>query len=321
MESSKAEELAIKDVKDAKMKAGAELIMFSVMLNMMWTLGGKVWQYLFGDDDDREEIPMEALKAFALSPIRNTVIGSTLESIAGGYGASQALFFTDLQRTIQDIQRAAQNDPKSWDQSAFSISLKILATNGLGVDLATFYNIYQGVAGMFRDGVHVEDIMNILNAPQSQAKLLAGKPKEGESLEEYQKRMAFIYKRTNDPTKKDLARWEREYIAGQQRKLLLENGYSSVDMEKSNKRYNEIRKVMGITRSGNLNEDARYEFKHHDPEEQELIRELLRNTRIINAKQKQLERMVDFNDSYLQLMLDIEDLRKEVIEKYDKSNK
>lgn len=321
MESSKAEELAIKDVKDAKMKAGAELIMFSVMLNMMWTLGGKVWQYLFGDDDDREEIPMEALKAFALSPIRNTVIGSTLESIAGGYGASQALFFTDLHRSIQEIQRVAESDPKSWDQTAFWITARILVTNGVGVDLTTFANMYQGVAGMIRDGVHVEDIMNILNAPQSQAKLLAGKPKEGESLEEYQKRMAFIYKRTNDPTKKDLARWEREYIAGQQRKLLLENGYSSVDMEKSNKRYNEIRKVMGITRSGNLNEDARYEFKHHDPEEQELIRELLRNTRIINAKQKQLERMVDFNDSYLQLMLDIEDLRKEVIEKYDKSNK
>lgn len=321
MESSKAEELAIKDVKDAKMKAGAELIMFSVMLNMMWTLGGKVWQYLFGDDDDREEIPMEALQAFALSPIRNTVIGSTLESIAGGYGASQALFFTDLKRAIQEIQRVAQNDPKSWDQTAFWITARILVTNGVGVDLTTFANMYQGVAGMIRDGVHVEDIMNILNAPQSQAKLLASKPKEGESLEEYQKRMAFIYKRTNDPTKKDLARWEREYIAGQQRKLLLENGYSSVDMEKSNKRYNEIRKVMGITRSGNLNEDARYEFKHHDPEEQELIRELLRNTRIINAKQKQLERMVDFNDSYLQLMLDIEDLRKEVIEKYDKSNK
>jgi hypothetical protein len=215
MESSKAEELAIKDVKDAKMKAGAELIMFSVMLNMMWTLGGKVWQYLFGDDDDREEIPMEALKAFALSPIRNTVIGSTLESIAGGYGASQALFFTDLHRSIQDIQRAAQNDPKSWDQTAFWITARILVTNGVGVDLTTFANMYQGVAGMIRDGVHVEDIMNILNAPQSQAKLLAGKPKEGESLEEYQKRMAFIYKRVNDPTKKDLARWamRREFYA------------------------------------------------------------------------------------------------------------
>lgn len=312
--------LAEKDVKKANRKALRDLFVFNHMLNVLWEFGGYIFLYAGGDDDDRDEIHRMMWISALLAPIRNLPLGNLIANLIYGFNTAP-MALNEVQETIKRIRSWWNEEPEAYNETAFYIALQTASTFGIGVDLVTFDNIYQGVAGMFRDGVHVEDVMNLLNAPQSQRKLLAGKPKEGESLEEYQKRMAFIYKRTNDHTKKDLARWEREYIAGQQRKLLLENGYSSVDMEKSDKRYNEIRKVMGITRSGNLNEDARYEFKHHDPEEQELIRELLRNTRIINAKQKQLERMVDFNDSYLQLMLDIEDLRKEVIEKYDKSNK
>ena len=321
MSEEEAAELAVKDVRKAKVKAAADLAVFTFGLNVLWWFGNNVWKYAFGDDDDREEIEDEVWKAFALSIPRNTTIGSIVESIAGGFGANPSVFFSDLAQTVNEIQYIAENDPKSWNKSAAYITARILVTNGIGVDLTTFANIYQGVAGMIRDGYDVEDLMNILNAPQSQARLLAGKPKDGETLDEYMARMAFVHKRLKSKVdKKDLSRWERDYIAGQQRKLLVENDYSSTDYAEYTKQANAIRQEMGVTRSGKLNEDARFEFKHSDATEKAFTKEVMRYTRKINALQKQLDKMVVFNDAYLQKMLQIQNLRKELIEKYEQHN-
>lgn len=321
MSEEEAAELAVKDVRKAKVKAAADLAVFTFGLNVLWWFGNNVWKYAFGDDDDREEIEDEVWMAFALSSVRNSTIGSIIESIAGGFGANPSVFFSDLAQTVNEIRYIAENDPKSWNKSAAYITARILVTNGIGVDLTTFANIYQGVAGMIRDGYDVEDLMNILNAPQSQARLLAGKPKDGETLDEYMARMAFVHKRLKSKIdKKDLSRWERDYIAGQQRKLLVENDYSSTDYAEYTKQANAIRQEMGVTRSGKLNEDARFEFKHSDATEKAFTKEVMRYTRKINALQKQLDKMVVFNDAYLQKMLQIQNLRKELIEKYEQHN-
>ena len=133
--------------------------------------------------------------------------------------------------------------------------------------------------------------------------------------------MAFVHKRLKSKVdKKDLSRWERDYIAGQQRKLLVENDYSSTDYAEYTKQANAIRQEMGVTRSGKLNEDARFEFKHSDATEKAFTKEVMRYTRKINALQKQLDKMVVFNDAYLQKMLQIQNLRKELIEKYEQHN-
>ena len=321
MSEEEAAELAVKDVRKAKVKAAADLAVFTFGLYVLWWFGNNVWKYAFGDDDDREEIEDEVWKAFALSIPRNTTIGSIVESIAGGFGANPSVFFSDLAQTVNEIQYIAENDPKSWNKSVAYITARILVTNGIGVDLTTFANIYQGVAGMIRDGYDVEDLMNILNAPQSQARLLAGKPKDGETLDEYMARMAFVHKRLKSKVdKKDLSRWERDYIAGQQRKLLVENDYSSTDYAEYTKQANAIRQEMGVTRSGKLNEDARYDFKHSDATEKAFTKEVMRYTRKINALQKQLDKMIVFDDAYLQKMLQIQNLRKELIEKYEQHN-
>ena len=321
MSEEEAAELAVKDVRKAKVKAAADLAVFTFGLNVLWWFGNNVWKYAFGDDDDREEIEDEVWMAFALSSVRNSTIGSMIESIAGGFGANPSVFFSDLAQTVNEIQYIAENDPKSWNKSAAYITARILVTNGIGVDLTTFANIYQGVASMIRDGYDVEDLMNILNAPQSQARHLAGKPKDGETLDEYIARMAFVHKRLKSKVdKKDLSRWERDYIAGQQRKLLVENDYSSTDYAEYTKQANAIRQEMGVTRSGKLNEDARFEFKHSDATEKAFTKEVMRYTRKINALQKQLDKMVVFNDAYLQKMLQIQNLRKELIEKYEQHN-
>ena len=321
MSEEEAAELAVKDVRKAKVKAAADLAVFTFGLNVLWWFGNNVWKYAFGDDDDREEIEDEVWMAFALSSVRNSTIGSMIESIAGGFGANPSVFFSDLAQTVNEIQYIAENAPKSWDKTAAFITARIVLANSVGVDLNTFANIYQGVAGMIRDGYDVEDLMNILNAPQSQARLLAGKPKDGETLDEYMARMAFVHKRLKSKVdKKDLSRWERDYIAGQQRKLLVENDYSSTDYAEYTKQANAIRQEMGVTRSGKLNEDARFEFKHSDATEKAFTKEVMRYTRKINALQKQLDKMIVFDDAYLHKMLQIQNLRKELIEKYEQHN-
>ena len=322
MSEQEAKELAVKDVRKAKTKAAADLAVFTFGLNILWWFGNSVWKYAFGDDDDREEVDDEIWKSLAVSVPRNTTIGSIIESIAGGYGASPALFFSDLAQTINEIQYIAENDPKSWNKSAAFITARLISVNGLGVDWTTFANIYQGIAGMIRDGYDVEDLMNVLNAPQSQVKLIAGKPKDDETLDEYMARMAFLYKRFHPgvPDKLDLSRWERNYIAGQQRKLALDNGYSYTEMQERVKEANEIRKEMGVTRSGKLNEDARFELKHANPDEKELINLIRVNTYRNYNTQKRLDKMVDFNDSYLELMLEIDANNRELIEKHEQHN-
>ena len=321
MSEQEAKELAVKDVRKAKAKAAADLAVFTFVLNVLWWFGNNVWKYAFGDDDDREEVDDEIWKSLAVSSVRNMTIGSMIESIAGGYGASPALFFSDLAQTINEIQYIAENDPKSWNKSAAYIAARIAFTNGVGVDLTTFANIYEGIMGMVRDGYDVEDLMNILNAPQSQARLLASKPKDGETLDEYQKRMAFLYKRIKSQAdKKDLSRWERDYIAGQQRKLLVDNDHSWNEYNELNKEVNAIRKKMGVTRSGKLNEDARFEYKHSDPTERAFIDEVRKYVYQINGLQKQLDKSIEFNDAYLQRMLKIQNLRKELVEKYEQYN-
>ena len=322
MNEAEAMETAINDVRKTKMKAGADLLVFTFALNMLWWVGNNVWKYAFGDDDDREDVDKEFWKSLAISSIRNTSIGSIVESAAGGYGTNPLLFFSDLTQAVSDINYIAENDPKSWDKSAAYITARMLVTNGVGVDLTTFANIYRGVEGMIRDGYDVEDLMNIINAPQSQVRLIAGKPKEGESLEEYQKRMAYIYKRLKTKVgKQDLSRWERDYINGQQRKLLLESGRSYNEYNELDKQVNAIRKKLGVTRSGKLNEDARYEIIHSDEAEKDILREVRIHTRTIYSLQKQLDKMVVFDESYLEKMLQIDTQRRELVEKYEKQNK
>jgi hypothetical protein len=62
----------------------------------------------------------------------------------------------------------------------------------VGVDMDTLVRLYEGIEGMINDGVDVEDIMAIINAPRSQALMAARPPKEGESVKEYIERMDKI---------------------------------------------------------------------------------------------------------------------------------
>ena len=312
--------LAEKDVKNANRKAVWDLFIFGSMLNILWDFGGYVFLYAFGDDDDRDEIyDMMGVSAL-LAPLRNLPLGNLITNLVYGFSTAP-MALNEVQETIKQIRGWWDDDPNTYNETALYIALRAVSTFGIGVDLNTFANIYQGVAGMIRDGYDVEDLMNILNAPQSQARLLAGKPKAGETLDEYMARMAFVHKRLKSKVdKKDLSRWERDYIAGQQRKLLVENDYSSTDYAEYTKQANAIRQEMGVTRSGKLNEDARYDFKHSDATEKAFTKEVMRYTRKINALQKQLDKMVVFDDAYLKKMLQIQNLRKELIEKYEQHN-
>ena len=77
---------------------------------------------------------------------------------------------------------------------------------------------------------------------------------------------------------------------------------------------------MGVTRSGKLNEDARFEYKHSDPTERAFVDEVRKYVYQINGLQKQLDKSIEFNDAYLQRMLKIQSLRKELVEKYEQYN-
>ena len=180
-----ASDLALKEVVEAKLGALFNIVVFMFGLNILWGLGNNVWKYLFAPET-RDEIPGELAKSAFVAAVRNTTVGSLAEGFASGYGANPSVLLSDMISFTNRLWRIVKKEnPDAWNETAAYLALQTLSANGLGIDLESFVNMYQGITGMIRDGVDVEDLMWILNAPQSQAKLLAGKPKEGETEEKY----------------------------------------------------------------------------------------------------------------------------------------
>ncbi len=216
-----ASDLALKEVVEAKLGALFNIVVFMFGLNILWGLGNNVWKYLFAPET-RDEIPGELAKSAFVAAVRNTTVGSLAEGFASGYGANPSVLLSDMISFTNRLWRIVKKEnPDAWNETAAYLALQTLSANGLGIDLESFVNMYQGITGMIRDGVDVEDLMWILNAPQSQAKLLAGKPKEGETEEKYHERMIFIERRIAERVdKKRRDKWTRNYTAYRQAEAL-----------------------------------------------------------------------------------------------------
>ena len=216
-----ASDLALKEVVEAKLGALLNIGIFMFGLNILWELGNNVWKYLFAPET-RDEIPGELAKSAFVAAVRNTTVGSLAEGFASGYGANPSVLLSDMFAFTKRLWRIVEKEnPDAWNETAAYLALQTLSANGLGIDLESFVNMYQGIAGMIRDGWDVEDLMRMLNAPQSQAKLLAGKPKEGETEEEYHERMIFTERRIAERVgKKRRDKWTRNYTAYRQAEAL-----------------------------------------------------------------------------------------------------
>ena len=312
-----ASDLALKEVVEAKLGALFNIVVFMFGLNILWGLGNNVWKYLFAPET-RDEIPGELAKSAFVAAVRNTTVGSLAEGFASGYGANPSVLLSDMISFTNRLWRIVKKEnPDAWNETAAYLALQTLSANGLGIDLESFVNMYQGIAGMIRDGVDVEDLMCILNAPQSQAKLLAGKPKEGETEEKYHERMIFIERRIAERVdKKRRDKWTRNYTAYRQAEALgiqaerdIYGNVTVPELKQLDAEYAAALKNSGVTAAGGMRTD--YDWEGLTPEQKKRWQKRARMAWKINKEEKELDAVIVYNERYAERMRELMDRKRE----------
>ena len=308
---------ALKEVTEAKRGALLNIGVFMFGLNILWGLGNNVWKYLFAPET-RDEIPGELAKSAFVATVRNTTVGSLAEGFASGYGANPSVLLSDMIAFTNRLWRIVEKEnPDAWNETAAYLALQTISANGLGIDLESFVNMYQGIAGMIRDGVDVEDLMRMLNAPQSQAKLLAGEPKEGETEEEYHKRMIFTERRIAERVgKKRRDKWTRNYTAYRQAEALgmraerdIYGNVTVPELKQLDEEYAEALKNSGVTAAGDMRKD--YDWQAMTPEQQERWRRRARKVWKISEEEKDLDEVIVYNERYAERMRQLMERKRE----------
>ena len=312
-----ASDLALKEVVEAKLGALFNIVVFMFGLNILWGLGNNVWKYLFAPET-RDEIPGELAKSAFVAAVRNTTVGSLAEGFASGYGANPSVLLSDMISFTNRLWRIVKKEnPDAWNETAAYLALQTLSANGLGIDLESFVNMYQGITGMIRDGVDVEDLMWILNAPQSQAKLLAGKPKEGETEEKYHERMIFIERRIAERVdKKRRDKWTRNYTAYRQAEALgiqaerdIYGNVTVPELKQLDAEYAAALKNSGVTSAGGMRTD--YDWEGLTPEQKKRWQKRARMAWKINKEEKELDAVIVYNERYAERMRELMDRKRE----------
>lgn len=323
MSDRQADAAALRDVVMAKREAVGNILTFMFVMNVLWGIGNNAWKYVFAEDGAsgaREDMLQSAL----VSTVRNTSVGSIVESVAAGHDMNPSVLLSDLAGFIGKVQRIVeQNDPKSWDRTAAYIALQIVSANGVGIDMNTFVSMYEGVAGMIRDGADVEDVMLLLNAPRSQARLIASELKAGESLEDYQRRVGYIERRIRaNVDKKQLGKWARNYVAYRRAEMLgmeavrdVQGRVTVPELEALDTEYDAVLQEAGLTRGGNDRTDAP---QLTSAQQEKFDGGFAERVFEIAELQKSLDADVVFNEAYAERLRQLLDMKRAVIAEWEK---
>ena len=181
----------------------------------------------------------------------------------------------------------------------------------------------EGVQGAIDNGANVEDIMLLVNAPRSQAKFIAGPPKEGETLDEYTKRQAWIERKiVSRIDKKQLDKWSRNYEAYKQAEMLGVSysrdkmGRVSVPYIKDiDDSYSALLKSVGRTKSGakrtdgdSIADDVKTRIRDFG---------LIKRIKDINALEKNLDAMVILDGAYPERLKELCEAKQQLIEEWN----
>ena len=320
-----AAKLALQDVVSANRTAVVKILVFGFILNTIWTLGNSVWKYAFGDDDEEDKWEDAAIRGFFNSFTRNLSVGQYVETVAWSdfRELNPSLLLSDLNMFIERLESIAEGNVKMWDRTAAWTVLSTLSSLGLGVDINSFASMCESVQGAIDNGANVEDIMLLVNAPRSQAKFIAGPPKEGETLDEYTKRQAWIERKiVSRIDKKQLDKWSRNYEAYKQAEMLGvpysrdKMGRVSVPYIKDiDDSYSALLKSVGRTKSGAKRNDG----DSIADDVKTRIRDfgLIKRIKDINALEKNLDAMVILDGAYPERLKELCEAKQQLIEEWN----
>ena len=315
METETAAKQARRDVRIAKYTAGVRIGLFGVILQIYWNLFSKAWQYIWGDPEDKDVL--QDIKDGALvGPFRGFVWGNVYESVLNGYDFEPVMLVGEVQEFLRD---AKNNEENHYVNTANVTALLGLAASGvLGINFETFERMYHGLEGMIRDGMDVEDVMNLTNAPKLQTRLIAGRKREDETLEEYNQRVGFIYRATNrkyDP-KRDNA-YEQSRRRGAYRRMGIGRQAEQVD-----ERYRKILQECGLAIDGDEKNNAPPEYEPLREDIKDSVKSIYeddKGLRPVYSDGEYYDMYYDDEETYADELLRLHEQKQEVIRIYEEN--
>lgn len=334
---------------DARLRAGAQLAQGIVGDLLFVLMGGAGTVPLFrifsGGDDEGEEqaLLIEAFKGAVFNiTLGGFVGGNILSSLTSGYTISLGGALDNL---VKDIQSAL--DYKIFSLPSVYYGLNIVARYRYGVDFDTLANIAMGIEGLIEGAAtgegKSEAVMKMLNVPQSQINIVAGKRRPGETIQEYITRRLRTESIGSVPEvddegdiKSDQEYWDspftpKKYYARQYKKdfdaartrgvIFREaDGDAYANYLDTEEKYNEVVKTLGWAPNATPNKKATEGGKYVAPIEglgYEEYKEIKRLATDAARKAKKVDTFEGTDENYYKLLTEMVDAKQELINKYN----
>jgi hypothetical protein len=255
--------------------------------NYIFNFIGNLFAYcnFWDDEDERNRLLWEDVKWNLLfSPVRGfpgggSVMGYIQYGRFEPFGAMSE-FSEDIAEIYKMLDKVGEdgfNEQIAW------LVLEYAGRWGIGVDANTVTNLYKGIESMVESGMSTEAIMQFLNAPQSQMRLIADKRREGETFKQYLDRVrrvqtkyevdmskvpyytdegAFIgsdeSQRMTEKQEKVLRTAYRQYEEAYRKDVLQRTRPEITDWDDTEKRYKKVAKNLGWKPNKNPNDDRAF---------------------------------------------------------------
>lgn len=311
-------------LKDARKKATSQILQGVVgdLLFAVMSGGGTIGTFtMFGDGDDEGEIWEQTKKSLGVGVVNiltgGYMGGSILASALQGYKASMSTPFDEL---VNDIRWYASNDSLL---AAFGHTINIISKYRYGLDFETLANTVVGVQGLIEGSGGNEAVMNILNVPQSQIAIIAGRRRPGETSSEYVTRImhqeSIIQAEDGSKREREL---QKQYEMAYRKNVVVRTSGASVwqEMVTLEDDYKDITKELGWTANANPNEKAWETGMYVAPAEGISEAEYLALAQLeaeIAALEGYITHFEGTEDNYYNLVQRVTGVKKQFIEQYE----
>lgn len=285
--AQEARRIATQEWKKAAIHGAGGIAWGLFLGNYIFSVIGNLFNYcnFWDDDDERNRLLWEDVKWNLLfSPVRGfpgggLVMGYIQYGRFEPFGAMSE-FSEDIAEIYKMLDKVGEdgfNEQIAW------LALEYAGRWGIGVDANTVTNLYKGIESMVESGMSTEAIMQFLNAPQSQMRLIADKRREGETFKQYLDRVrrvqtkyevdmskvpyytdegAFIgsdeSQRMTEKQEKVLRTVYRQYEEAYRKDVLQRTRPEITDWDDTEKRYKKVAKNLGWKPNKNPNDDRAF---------------------------------------------------------------
>ena len=316
-------------VKDARKKARSQ-IMQGVLGDLVFAMTGGFGTLsmftMFGGGDDDGEV-WESFKQSLFVGLVNTTMGgfaggTILANAIQGYDISLDTQFEEMVRDLKWYGKLLKGEENLF--AAIGHTLNLIAKYRYGMDFKTFENMTIGVQNLFDGSGGNEAIMKMLNAPESQIAIIAGRRREGETSTQYIDRirkMETIWKAEDDARERELLKqFNEEY----RKDMVYKYGGASEwrRQQRLEEEYEEVVKDLGWEPNARPNVKAWETGVFISPVEavtQEQYQEMCGIGASIAGIEKYIEKFVGEETEYYNLIQQSMELKEQLKNKYNES--